>query len=168
MVCSANITLEWALPDRVVRLHPGLHTPPTTWARVPPIPRPQLSSASPSGTQGVMKPIPHPQGFQQLGRLRWAVGGRGRLPELWLHARYVEKLGLGVGGKVGHGEAVLRRVCLSPAHDQVPVHPVHARQEDVQGEGGRGQDVRQLDAAAVRGPWTAASCCDAVFFPHIK
>lgn len=168
MACSANITLEWALPDRVVRLHPGLHTPPTTWARVPPIPRPQLSSASPSGTQGVMKPIPHPQGFQQLGRLRWAVGGRGRLPELWLHARYVEKLGLGVGGKVGHGEAVLRRVCLSPAHDQVPVHPVHARQEDVQGEGGRGQDVRQLDAAALRGPWTAASCCDAVFFPHIK
>eukprot|EP00069_Balaena_mysticetus_P014493 bmy_08753T0 len=54
------------------------------------------------------------------------------------------------------------------AHDRVPVHPVHARQEDTQGEGGHGQDVCQLDAAALRGPWTATSCCDGAFFPHIK
>lgn len=42
---------------------------------------------------------------------------------------------------------LLPDTCLipSPAHDQVPVHPVHARQEDIQGEGGRGQDVRELD-----------------------
>ena len=55
-------------------------------------------------------------------------------------------MGLRAGGEVGHEEAMLRPVCLSdPAHDQVPVHPIHARQEDIQGQRGRGQDIRQLD-----------------------
>lgn len=53
---------------------------------------------------------------------------------------------------VAHRKAVLNFVCLSPAHDKVPVHPLHARQEDVQGEGGCGQDVRKLDAAGASLP----------------
>ena len=75
-------------------------------------------------------------------------GGRGTgvSEEPWLPACTQQRRAQswrGVGPWGGHAEMLLS-VCL-PAHDQVPVHPIHARQENIQGQRGRGQDIRQLD-----------------------
>lgn len=145
----------------VPQTHPRAACPPASPApppgiggvQAPPIPGPQ-PSPSPSCMYGVLKTFPPLSGFSggpagagESCQVAVGEGTRGLLGAGFV-ALCVEKSRIQIWRRLVANEAVVNCTCLSAAHDKVPVHPVHAREEDLQGEGGRGQDVCELGAQA--------------------